>query len=71
MQQILPEIAKLRPKRDQLEDSIRRQTGDDLSPLSTKDLDNLQKELESALGKVRKRKVCTRPAFYEIHWSLD
>lgn len=60
MQQMPVEIARLRRECDQLKANIRRQTGEDLASVNTDELDNLHKQLESALGKVRDRKVCTR-----------
>nr|XP_051201582.1 MADS-box transcription factor 30-like [Lolium perenne] len=50
------EIARLRRECDQLKANIRRQTGEDLASANTDELDNLQKQLESTLGKVRDRK---------------
>ncbi|KAM0838395.1 hypothetical protein ACQ4PT_061001 [Festuca glaucescens] len=50
-QQMSVEIARLRRECDQLKANIRRQTGEDLASLSTEELDNLQKQLESALDK--------------------
>ncbi|CAM0909282.1 unnamed protein product [Alopecurus aequalis] len=55
-QQMLTEMARLRRECNQLETSIRRHNGEDLSPLSEEELGNLQKQFESALGKVRERK---------------
>jgi hypothetical protein len=60
------EIARLRRECDQLKANIRRQTGQDLASVNTDELDNLQKQLESALGKVRDRKVCTRSTCMEF-----
>ncbi|CAM0909283.1 unnamed protein product [Alopecurus aequalis] len=56
VQQMLTEMARLRRECNQLETSIRRHNGEDLSPLSEEELGNLQKQFESALGKVRERK---------------
>ncbi|XP_051201581.2 MADS-box transcription factor 30-like [Lolium perenne] len=55
-QQMSVEIARLRRECDQLKANIRRQTGEDLASANTDELDNLQKQLESTLGKVRDRK---------------
>ncbi|KAM0856009.1 hypothetical protein ACQ4PT_049405 [Festuca glaucescens] len=55
-QQMSVEIARLRRECDQLKANIRRQTGEDLASLSTEELDNLQKQLESASDNVRDRK---------------
>jgi hypothetical protein len=52
------EITRLRNEIDQLEASLRRQTGEDLSSVSTVDeLSQLQLQLESSLSKVHARKV--------------
>uniref|UniRef100_A0A0E0LEG2 MADS-box domain-containing protein n=1 Tax=Oryza punctata TaxID=4537 RepID=A0A0E0LEG2_ORYPU len=57
-EQMLMEITRLRSENDQLEASLRRQTGEDLSCVATVDdgLSQLQLQLESALSKVRERK---------------
>uniref|UniRef100_A0A0D9WT16 MADS-box domain-containing protein n=1 Tax=Leersia perrieri TaxID=77586 RepID=A0A0D9WT16_9ORYZ len=55
--QMFMEITRLRNEKDQLEASLRRQTGEDLSSVATVDeLSQLQLQLESALTKVRQRK---------------
>jgi hypothetical protein len=70
-QQMSVEIARLRRECDQLKANIRRQTGEDLASVNTDELDNLQKQLESALGKVRDRKVCTRSTWNSpLHVSV-
>lgn len=58
LQQMVMEITRLRNEIDQLEASLRRQTGEDLSSVSTVDeLSQLQLQLESSLSKVHARKV--------------
>ncbi|EEE66183.1 hypothetical protein OsJ_22294 [Oryza sativa Japonica Group] len=56
-EQMVMEITRLRNEIDQLEASLRRQTGEDLSSVSTVDeLSQLQLQLESSLSKVHARK---------------
>ncbi|NP_001289801.1 MADS-box protein ZMM17-like [Brachypodium distachyon] len=56
LQQIPAEIERLRQERDHLEASLRRLTGEDLSSLATdEELDDLEQQLQSVLGKVRQR----------------
>uniref|UniRef100_A0A0E0AD00 MADS-box domain-containing protein n=1 Tax=Oryza glumipatula TaxID=40148 RepID=A0A0E0AD00_9ORYZ len=56
-EQMVMEITRLRNEIDQLEASLRRQTGEDLSSVSTVDeLSQLQLQLESSLSNVHARK---------------
>lgn len=47
----------MRNELNQLKANIRYQTEEELSYVSANELDNLQKQLESALGKLRQRKA--------------
>jgi len=57
-QQMAAKISKLQHEYQQLEASLKTYTGEDLSSLtSVAELGELEQQLESAVGKVRARKV--------------
>jgi len=59
-QQMAAEISKLQHECEQLEASLKTYTGEDLSSLtSVVELGELEQQLESAVGRVRARKVST------------
>ncbi|CAL5331501.1 unnamed protein product [Camellia sinensis] len=51
------EVSKLRAKFESLQRTQRHLLGEDLGPLSVKELQNLEKQLEGALAQTRQRKV--------------
>nr|UXR27453.1 MADS transcription factor CaAGL6-2 [Consolida ajacis] len=51
------EVSKLRAKYESLQRSQRHLLGEDLGPLSVKELQNLEKQLETALSQARQRKT--------------
>jgi len=62
-QQMIAEIGRLRREYEQLQARLMAYTGEDLSSLTSVDeLDELEQQLESALTKVRARKVLSFPS---------
>ncbi|CAL5060038.1 unnamed protein product [Urochloa decumbens] len=55
-QQIFMEMTQMKNEMDKLETGIRRYTGDDLSSLTLDDINDLEKQLEYSVSKVRARK---------------
>ncbi|XLT13878.1 hypothetical protein HN51_059568 [Arachis hypogaea] len=54
------EVSKLKAKYESLQRTQRHLLGEDLGPLSIKELQNLEKQLEGALAQARQRKAsCT------------
>ncbi|TQD85126.1 hypothetical protein C1H46_029300 [Malus baccata] len=51
------EVTKLKAKYESLQRTQRHLLGEDLGPLSVKELQNLEKQLEGALAQTRQRKV--------------
>ncbi|XAR54107.1 hypothetical protein NMG60_11029116 [Bertholletia excelsa] len=51
------EVSKLRAKYESLQRTQRHLLGEDLGPLSVKELQNLEKQLEGALAQTRQRKT--------------
>nr|XP_029118089.1 MADS-box transcription factor 6-like [Elaeis guineensis] len=57
MQNWYQEMAKLKAKFESLQRSQRHLLGEDLGPLSVKELQQLERQLESALSQARQRKA--------------
>lgn len=65
-EQIHAEVTMLRGETHRLQLSMQRYTGEDLSSLRYEDLDQLEKELERSLKKVRDRKVHIHCSFSTV-----
>nr|DAD18724.1 TPA_asm: hypothetical protein HUJ06_020187 [Nelumbo nucifera] len=57
MQSWYQEVSKLKAKYESLQRSQRHLLGEDLGPLSVKELQNLEKQLEGSLSQARQRKA--------------